>query len=97
MKEGERFVRWGVNVFKILAWFTLIIEVGWGIAVLVMGGEPIPIFTWLDVPARVIGVVTCLLGGLYFFLCYLIASVIRLLLDLREQVNRLSTAGAARS
>ena len=91
MKEGERFLRWGVKVFKVLAWLSLVIQIALGVALLVMGGDPIDV-VGVPVPARVIGVLDCVAAGIYFFVLYLIASVIRLLLDLRERVNRLSGA-----
>ena len=96
MKEGEQVLRWGVNVFKVLAWLSLVIQIVLGVTLLVMGGDPIDV-VGVPVPARVIGALNCVAAAVYFFMLYLMASVIRLLLDLREQVNRLSGIGVARS
>jgi hypothetical protein len=81
----------GVKIFSVLAWVSLVVQVGVGLVVLVMGGDPVPI-GGLDVPARLIGVLNCVGGAVYFFIFTLVAQVIRLLVEIREQVGSRSTA-----
>ncbi len=91
MKEGSRFLRWGVKAFKILAWIILVVQTVLGIVLLVMGGAPVPIGNG-EIPARLVGVLNCVGAVIYFFMMYLIASVLRVLLDLHEQVSRPGTS-----
>ena len=86
MKPNTKFLKVGATVFKILAWVSLIIQVVVGLILLVGGGPAVPI-GGVDVPARVVGVLNCVAGAIYFFMLYLIANVIRLLLDLHQRVG----------
>ena len=91
MKDDYRFLRVGVRVFKVLAWLSLVIQALLGIVLLVSGGAPVPV-GGVDVPARVVGVLNCVAAGIYFFMLNLVASVIRLLLDLHGQAVRTNVA-----
>jgi len=81
MKEGPQILQWGVKVFKVLAWVILAIQTILGLILLVIGGTPIPV-GGVDVPARLVGVLNCFGAVIYFFMMYLVASVLRVLLDL---------------
>ena len=93
MKDGAKFLGISVTVFKVLAWLSLGIQVVVGLVVLVMGGEPVPI-GGLDVPARLVGVLNCVAGVIYFFMLLLVAHVIRLLLEVRERLDKGGTSNA---
>jgi len=85
MKQGSGFLGASVVIFKVLAWLSLIIQVGVGLVVLVVGGQPVPI-GGVDVPARAVGVLNCIAGVIYFFVLLLVSKIIRLLLDIHEHV-----------
>ena len=90
MNKSSRFLKRGAVVFKVLAWVSLVIQVGAGLFVLVVGGNPV-LLGEVEVPVRLIGVLNCVAGAIYFFMLLLIAHVIRLLLDIREQLGQRST------
>ena len=90
MKKDYRFLSVGVVVFKVLAWVSLVLQVVVGLILLVGGGPAVPI-GGITVPARVVGVLNCVAGGIYFFTLLLIANVICLLLDIREHVGKSGT------
>ena len=85
MKRPEGFLELSIVIFKILAWVSLVVQVVVGIIVLVVGGEPVPI-GGVDVPARLVGLLNCLAGAVYFFLMLLVAKIIRLLLEIHRKV-----------
>ena len=87
MKRGEKFLRAGVVVFKVLAWLSLVLQVLVGLSLLIGGGEAVPI-GGVDVPARLVGILNCIAGAIYFFMLLLVANVIRLLLDIRERLEK---------
>ena len=91
MKGEYKFLHMGVKIFKVLAWVSLVIQAILGIVLLVSGGQPVPV-GGVDIPARVVGVLNCVAAVIYFFMLSLVANVLRLLLDLREQVDKLSGA-----
>ena len=84
MGEASRFLRVSVTVFKVLAWISLIIQVALGILLLVSGGPAVPVGGF-EVPARVVGVLNCLAGAIYFFLFMFAANLVRVLLDIRQR------------
>lgn len=86
MKEDHKFLGVGAVVFTVLAWLSLVIQVVVGL-ILLIGGGPAVSIGGVDVPARVVGALNCVAGVLYFFLLFLIANIIRLLLDIRRQVG----------
>ena len=82
--EEYRLVRWGVKVFKVLAWVSLVVQAILGIVLLVTGGSPVPV-GGVEVPARVVGVLNGVAAVIYFFMLSLMANVLQLLLDLRQR------------
>ena len=93
MGRDHRLLHVSVTIFKVLAWLSLVIQVGLGVSLLVMGGPAVSV-GGLDVPARVVGVLNCLAGAIYFFVLSLISAIITLLLEVREQVGRAGHAGS---
>ncbi len=87
MKEGAQVLQVGVTVFKVLAWLSLVVQAALGIILLIAGGVPVPV-GGVEVPARLVGVLNIVAAAIYFFMLFLIASVLRLLLDLRNQTGR---------
>ena len=87
MKQNYGFLRVGVKVFQVLAWISLLLQVVVGLILLVTGGEAVPI-AGVNIPARVVGVLNCVAGVIYFFMLFLIANVIRLLLEIRGQLEK---------
>ena len=85
MKRPEGFLELSIVIFKVLAWLSLVIQVAVGLIVLVVGGEPVPI-GGIDVPARVVGLLNCVAGAVYFFMLLLVAKVIRVLLDIHRKI-----------
>ena len=85
MKQGGGLLGASVVIFKVLAWVSLIIQAGVGLVVLVVGGQPVPI-VGVEVPARVVGILNCIAGLIYFFVLLLVSKMIRLLLDIHEHV-----------
>ena len=71
-------------VFIGLAWLLLVLQVGMGLYLLVTGGPPVPVGGF-DLPARVVGLLYCVGGVVYWFLLLVIAALIRLLLELRDR------------
>ena len=90
MKNEYQFLSAGAVLFNVLAWVSLVLQVVIGVWLLVSGGAAIPI-GGVEIPARVVGVLNCVAGTIYFFTLLLIASVLRLLLDLHRQVGKLGT------
>lgn len=86
-QSGEKFLGVSVVVFKVLAWVSLVLQVIVGVLLIVGGGESVPI-GGIDVPARVVGLLNCVAGAIYFFMLLLAAHVIRLLLDIRGRLEK---------
>lgn len=91
-QSGDRLLRASVTVFKVLAWLSLVLQVVVGLILLVGGGPAVPI-GGVDVPARVVGLLNCVAGAVYFFLLMLAAQAIRLLLDIRGRLEKLGGGG----
>ena len=89
VQSGEKFLGVSVVVFKVLAWVSLVLQVVVGLILIVGGGEPVPI-GGVDVPARLVGILNCVAGAIYFFMLLLAAHVIRVLLELRSRLEKLS-------
>ena len=87
MKDSGKFLGVSVKVFQVLAWVSLVIQVLVGLIVLVVGGEPV-IIGGVDVPARLVGLLNCVAGVIYFFMLYLVSHVLRVLLDLHQRASR---------
>lgn len=86
-QSGEKFLGRSVGIFKVLAWISLVLQVVVGLILIVGGGLAVPI-GGVDVPARVVGILNCVAGVIYFFMLMLIAQVIRLLLEIRERLDK---------
>lgn len=87
MAHSYKFLRVSITVFKVLAWLSLVLQVIVGLILLVSGGPAVPI-GGVNIPARVVGILNGVAGGMYFFTLLFIANVIRLLLDIHEQVEK---------
>ena len=84
MKSSAQFVGLGRKVFRVLAWVSLILQVAAGIFVLVVGGEPV-VIGGVDVPARLVGVLNCVGGVIYFFVLLLVSHVLQVLLEIHQR------------
>lgn len=78
-----KFLRLSVKVFKVLAWVALGLQVVTGLILVIGGGEPI-LVAGVDIPARVVGLLNFVAGGVYYFSLRLTAELVQLLLDLRD-------------
>ena len=87
MNESRKFLAVSAMVFRVLAWVSLVLQVVVGLVVLVTGGEPVAV-AGVDVPARVIGILNCVAGVIYFFLMLFLAHVVRVLLEISQQVEK---------
>ena len=87
--KGVGMVKVGVTIFQVLAWISLVVQVAVGAILLISGGPDVPI-GGVDVPARVVGLLNFIAGGIYFFLMLLTANVLRLVLEIHERVTRTS-------
>lgn len=81
MKENYGFLRTARKIFKVLAWVTLTMGVVSGISALSARGGPG--IQGAPSVAKWMGAVYLLIGGLYWFICFTISELIRLLLDIR--------------
>ena len=93
MKQGAGFLKVSVTVFKVLAWVSLELQVVVGVILLIGGGQAVPI-GGVEIPARVVGLLSCLAGGIYFFMLLFVANVVRLLLDIRCAVSKDSSCSS---
>ena len=82
--QSITLLRVSSGVFIGLAWLLLVMQVGMGLYLLVTGGPPVPVGGF-DLPARVVGLLNCVGGVVYWFLLLVIAALIRLLLELRDR------------
>ncbi|MBI1992597.1 MAG: hypothetical protein HYY59_01045 [Candidatus Omnitrophica bacterium] len=87
MKDGTAFLGRSATVFAVLAWVSLVIQVFVGLAVLIMGGPPVPI-GGAEIPARLIGVLNFVAAAIYWFLFTFLSKTTRLLLDIHAQVAK---------
>ena len=85
MAQSYRFLRVGVTVFKVLAWVTVAVQVVTGLILIVNGGEPV-LIGGVEIPARLVGVLNFVAAGMYFFSLWLMSSLLRLLLDIRDRL-----------
>ena len=84
MRSGTRFLRISATVFGILAWVIAGAQLVVGVTVLVMGGPPALIMN-VDVPARVVGLLTIVSAGLYWFFLTFLNRLTRAVLDMPAQ------------
>ena len=87
MSQPYPFLRASVKIFRVLAWVALGIPVVTGVILIVVGGEPV-LWGGIDLPARVVGLLNVVAGGLYFFSTWLVSDLLQLLLDIRERVQK---------
>ena len=87
MSPSSKFLRIGARVFVVLAWVSLVVQVGVGVFILAVGGDPV-MFAGVDVPARLLGLLNCIGGAVYFFLLLLISHVLRVLLEIRQRLEK---------
>ena len=85
MAQPDKFLQVSVAVFRVLAWVAMAVQVIVGLILLVVGGDSV-LVGGVDVPARVVGVLNCVAGVIYFFSLSLIANLIHLLLDIRAHL-----------
>ncbi len=85
MAQRDKLLHVSITVFKVLAWLALVLQVIVGLILLVVGGDPVLVGT-IEIPARLVGVLNCVAGGMYFFVLLLIARVIRLLLEIQQHL-----------
>ena len=85
MAQPYKFLRVSVTVFKVLAWVTVAVQVVTGLILIVTGGEPV-LIGGIEIPARLVGVLNFVAAGLYFFSLWLMSSLLRLLLDIRDRL-----------
>ena len=90
--KDVKYLRVSAVVFKVLAWLSLAIQIIVGVILLVMGGPDVPI-GGVDIPARLVGVLNCVGGAIYFFFLLLISKTLRVLLDVHQRVGGGSGAG----
>ena len=87
MKQNSaKFLGGSAKVFVVLAWVSLVLQVGMGVFVLVVGGDPVP-FGGVDINARWIGCFTILQGAVSYFLLVFIAHLIRAILEIHQRVS----------
>ncbi len=93
MKQPDGMLRIGVSVFKVLAWVSLVVQVLVGLYLLIAGGPAVPV-GGIDVPARVVGILNCVAGAIYFFLLCLASNVLQVLVEIRDRLERTGTSSS---
>jgi hypothetical protein len=83
----HKLLKTGVVAFKVLAWVALGLQSLLGLAVVVIGGDPVFIGT-VEMPARFVGLINCLGAPIYFFMFMIVSAGLQLLLDLHEAAIR---------
>ncbi len=86
MATSRKFLHVSVTVFKVLAWFALVVQVVTGLVLVIRGGEPV-LIGGFDIPARVIGILNFVAAGMYFFSFGLMSHLIQLLLEVHERLS----------
>lgn len=84
-QQSYKFLRVSITVFKVLAWVTVAVQVVTGLILVVTGGEPV-LIGGVEIPARLVGVLNFVAAGMYFFSLWLMSSLLRLLLDIRDRL-----------
>lgn len=85
MVHTYRFLRVSVTVFKVLAWVTVAVQVITGLILIVTGGAPV-LIGGVEIPARLVGVLYFVAAAVYCFSLWLMSSLLRLLLDIRDRL-----------
>ena len=84
-QQPYKFLRVSVTVFKVLAWLAVVFQVATGFILLIGGGDPL-LIGGIELPARLVGILNFVAAAVYFFSFWLMSSVLRLLLDIRERL-----------
>ena len=84
MDNGYKFLGIGATIFKVLAWVSAVIGVVASIVIFIGGGTP-------EAP-RTTGFIGLLLGLVYFFIFFTASEVITLLLEIKNKVDKGSSA-----
>lgn len=80
MEKKYKFLKVGSIIFKVLAWVALALGIISCVVIFIGGGTPeAPKFT---------GLIGLLLGAIYFFLFHVAGCVIRILLDIKEEIKK---------
>jgi hypothetical protein len=85
MASSYPFLRTSIVIFKVLAWLSLAVQAITGLILLIGGGDPV-LIGGLEVPARLVGVLNFVAAAVYFFSLWLMANLLRLLLDIRDRL-----------
>ncbi|MBU4589886.1 MAG: hypothetical protein KKG01_03075 [Candidatus Omnitrophica bacterium] len=83
MDKNYKFLGISARIFKVLAWVSGVVGIISAIVIFIGGGTP-------DAP-RATGFIGLLLGIVYFFIFFVTAEIITLLLELRSKVNKDTT------
>ena len=93
MTKSYRIVRIAHWLFLVFAYVFGIVVQGIlaGLVPLVTGGEPIPLVAGVTIPARVLGAINIFISApVTFLIFHAFASLIRLALEIRERVEKIS-------
>ena len=85
MAQSHQFLRVSVMVFKVLAWVALGLLAITGLFVIITGGEP-QVVGGAALSARAVGFLILIYGGTSFFSLWLMGSLLRLLLEIRDRL-----------
>ena len=85
MTQPYKFLQVSITVFKVLAWVTVAVQVVTGLMLIISGGDPV-LIGGAEIPARLVGVLNFVAAGVYFFSLWLMSSLLRLLVDIRERL-----------
>ncbi|PIQ84222.1 MAG: hypothetical protein COV75_03345 [Candidatus Omnitrophica bacterium CG11_big_fil_rev_8_21_14_0_20_63_9] len=83
--QSYRLLRTSVTVFKVLAWVALVLQSAAGLFLLIAGGDPV-LVAGAELDARIVGLLNIIGAGVYFYSLWLMAHLIRLMLDIRDRL-----------
>jgi len=78
--NNQKFLQVGSVIFKVLAWISVAVGIVSALIIFIGGGTP-------EAP-RVTGFIGLLLGLVYFFIFFMASSVITIILEIREKVDK---------
>ncbi len=84
LKDAKKFLTLGSTIFKALAWISVALGLISAIVIFIGGGTP-------DAP-RSTGFIGLLLGVVYFFIFYIASSLITVILEIQDSVNKRPSA-----
>ena len=85
MGQSYKVLQVSVNVFRVLAWVALAAQVVTGMILIIGGGEDL-LIGGTPLSARLVGVLNLAAGPVYFYALWLISSLIRIMLDIRQHL-----------